>query len=157
MPANEITIPQELIDKLAEFFKESIEDLKNGWNACLFHTERYLDLEELGVKFDEDNFDIDIVIGWSGGFDKDDDSVIHDAEQPDYCIVAGIRIYNIYECEMDFMDIPYDPDSGDVWDVDCSLNGSATDLHSTAGYLLSQYVEMAKASAKEDNTYKFAL
>ena len=78
--------------------------------------------------FDGTNYSLSV--GWLGGFDEKDknDGLLHSKKQPSYTINCGIKIYNPYDCaDFEFMDMPYNKESGDVWDSSISLAENATD------------------------------
>lgn len=63
-----------------------------------------------------------VCIGWSDGFDPDDDTVIHSKTEPTYAICAAIKVWisDSLRTDFDYIDAPYYED-GSVYDTEQSI------------------------------------
>lgn len=112
------------VDKLAKFIEEAVEGLKAGEGTNY----RY--------KFD-DRFAL--FVGWSEGYDEDDDTIIHSEEDPEFAIVAGIKVWTSDDMWTDFewLNFPYYK-NGDVID-DMQSISPEEDYHKLAQMFLDDY------------------
>ena len=96
------------VDKLAKFIENAVEGLKAGEGTNY----RY--------KFD-DRFAL--FVGWSEGYDEDDDTVIHSEEDPEFAIVAGIKVWTSDDMwtDFDWLNSPY-LENGDVIDDSMTIS-----------------------------------
>ena len=83
-----------------------------------------------------------VAMGWSGGFDPNDtDYDIVSLNDPSYHLMVKICNANSdYLHDYEFMDMPYNPETGDVWDTEIPANISLAD----AKWLIDQYNEIIK-------------
>lgn len=112
------------VDKLAKFIEEAVEGLKAGEGTNY----RY--------KFD-DRFAL--FVGWSEGYDEDDYTIIHSEEDPEFAIVAGIKVWTSDDMWIDFdwLNFPY-YENGDVIDNMQSISPEE-DYHKLAQMFLDDY------------------
>ena len=112
------------VDKLAKFIEEAVEGLKDG------------EYTNYSYKFD-DRFAL--FVGWSKGYDEDDDTVIHDEEDPEFAIVAGIKVWtsDYVGTDFDWLNYPY-VEGGDVIDDSMTISPVA-DYHKLAQDFLDDY------------------
>lgn len=63
-----------------------------------------------------------VCIGWSDGFDPDDETVIHSKTSPTYAICAAIKAWGSdnLRTDLDYIDAPYYED-GNVYDTQMSI------------------------------------
>lgn len=87
---------------LASFIKNAVEGLKAG--------------EATNYRYKIDDR-LAVFVGWSEGYDPDDDGVIHSVEDPTYAITAGIKVWTSDDMwtDFDWLNFPYEED-GEVWD-----------------------------------------
>ena len=76
----------------------------------------YIDWLEVG---EDDEHIYAIVIGWSEGFDPADEGVI---DGYGLCMKMGYKPKNGILYDFDDWLMPYDEDTGEVWDTDCSIS-----------------------------------
>ena len=64
-----------------------------------------------------------VCIGWSDGFDPDDDTVIHSKTEPTYAICAAIKAWGSDDLgtDLDYIDAPYYED-GSIYDTEMSIS-----------------------------------
>lgn len=112
------------VSKLAKFIEEAVGGLKAGEGTNY----RY--------KFD-DRFAL--FVGWSEGYDEDDDTIIHSEEDPEFAIVAGIKVWTSDDMWTDFewLNFPYYK-NGDVID-DMQSISPEEDYHKLAQMFLDDY------------------
>lgn len=112
------------VGKLAKFIEEAVEGLKDGE----YTNYRY--------KFD-DRFAL--FVGWSEGYDEDDDTVIHSEEDPEFAIVAGIKVWTSDDAwsDFDWLNYPY-VEGGDVIDDSMTISPEE-DYHKLAQDFLDDY------------------
>lgn len=134
--------------KVAKFLEESINWLVENQEGC--------------CQYKLDN-DLSIFVGWSDGYAEDDETVIHAKEDPTFAIVAGIKSNHDYlKTDYDWLNYPYDEETGDVWDTGISLSYDEN-LMETAQWYLEQYEAIREAlndgalvleSLKEDKKFR---
>lgn len=114
--------------KIAKFIEDAVNGLKNG--------------EATNYRYKLDDR-LAIFVGWSEGFDEDDDSYIHSEESPDWVVVAGIKVWTSDSMWSDFdsLNYPYYEDSGDVVDVTYIISPEEN-FAQLANELLSDYDEI---------------
>lgn len=64
-----------------------------------------------------------VCVGWSDGFDPDDETVIHSKTSPTYAICAAIKAWgsDSMRIDLDWIDAPYYED-GSVYDTEQSIS-----------------------------------
>lgn len=114
--------------KIAKFIEDAVNGLKNG--------------EATNYRYKLDDR-LAIFVGWSEGFDEDDDSYIHSEESPDWVVVAGIKVWTSDSMwsDFDYLNYPYYEDSGDVIDVTYTISPEEN-FTQLANELLSDYDEI---------------
>lgn len=114
--------------KIAKFIEDAVNGLKNG--------------EATNYRYKLDDR-LAIFVGWSEGFDEDDDSYIHSEESPDWVVVAGIKVWTSDSMwsDFDYLNYPYYEDSGDVVDVTYTIS-TEENFTQLANELLSDYDEI---------------
>lgn len=96
-----------------------------------------------------------VYVGWSdAGFDEDDDSVIHDEDSPDW--VIGVKIADMEDAmwtDFDWCNMPYDKDTGDVWDTQEYISHDEN-YSQLASWLLENYEKIVEEYGEtEDDDY----
>lgn len=63
-----------------------------------------------------------VCVGWSDGFDHDDETVIHSKTSPTYAICAAIKAWGSDDLrtDLDYVDFPYYED-GSVYDTEMTV------------------------------------
>ena len=114
---------------LAKFIKESVDNLLAGTAT--------------NNQYKLDN-DWAVYVGWSEGFDENDESVIHDDKYPEWAICTKIAtIHEAVWADYDFCDMPYNEKTGDVWDTDMAISPEES-YPNTAAWLLDEYNELIR-------------
>lgn len=87
---------------LASFIKNAVEGLKAG--------------EATNYRYKIDDR-LAVFVGWSEGYDSDDEGIIHSVEDPTYAITIGIKVWTSDDMwtDFDWLNFPYEKD-GEVWD-----------------------------------------
>lgn len=87
---------------LSSFIKNAVEGLKAG-KATNY---RYKLDDRLAV-----------FVGWSEGYDPDDEALIHSIEDPTFAITVGIKVWTSDDMwtDFDWLNFPYEK-GGDIWD-----------------------------------------
>ena len=86
-----------------------------------------------------------IYVGWSDGYDENDDTVIRDSKSPSYGINACIKERNDADwADLDYLNFPWSVKDGDVWDNSISI-GPNTDYTQVAEWLLDDFDSMKEA------------
>lgn len=64
-----------------------------------------------------------VCVGWSDGFDPDDENVIHSKTSPTYAICAAIKAWgsDSMRTDLDWIDAPYYED-GSIYDTEQSIS-----------------------------------
>lgn len=64
-----------------------------------------------------------VCVGWSDGFDPDDETVIHSKTSPNYAICAAIKAWgsDSMRIDLDWIDAPYYED-GSIYDTEQSIS-----------------------------------
>lgn len=136
--------------------KMSRKSLKEGWNTK--DVERFLKgavkdiMDEKGtcatMKLDNR---LAVCVGWSDGYYDDDVSVIHAKNDPEWGMNAGIKVWtsDSMRTDFDFINAPYNEDTGDVWDTSVSISPDE-DYASLASYFEKEYDEMKEYEIDKD-------
>ena len=136
------------IDKIVKFLKESIEWLVNEQQGCC-----HFNL----------NDNLALYVGWSGGFDPKDTDIIKELNiEPGatscYAIDAAVKIRNDYDCsDFEYLDFPYNPETGDCWDnaVSMAPNMTTRQYKAEAKWFLETFVAMVNEMNKKNPQYVF--
>lgn len=114
--------------EIAKFIRDSIETLQSSDMTC--------------CKYDLDN-NLAIYVGWSSGYDEDDDTVIHASDNPSYAINVGIKVRNDFDwSDFDMLNFPY-YENGEVLAAALSIpNNPDYDGINDAAWLIETYEEM---------------
>lgn len=136
--------------------KISRKSLKEGWNTK--DVERFLKgavkdiMDEKGtcatMKLDNR---LAVCVGWSDGYYDDDVSVIHAKNDPEWGMNAGIKVWtsDSMRTDFDFINAPYNEDTGDVWDTSVSISPNE-DYASLASYFEEEYDKMKEYEIEKD-------
>lgn len=117
------------VSDLAKFIKESVDNLLAGTAT--------------NNQYKLDN-DWAVYVGWSEGFDENDESVIHDDKYPEWAICTKIATtHEAVWADYDFCDMPYNEKTGDVWDTDMAISPEES-YPNTAAWLLDEYNELIR-------------
>lgn len=94
-------------DTLAKEIKSAVEWLKEQECGCVT------------LKLDDR---LAVCVGWSEGFDPDDETVIHSKTSPTYAICAAIKVWGSDDLrtDLDYIDSPYYED-GSVYDTEMTV------------------------------------
>ena len=126
----EITASANSVSELAKFIEDSVNTLltTDATNS------RYV-LDE----------DWAVYGGWSdAGYTDDFESVIHDEKEPSWVICCKIATTHEYVwADYDFCDMPYEEETGEVWDTDMAISPEEN-YQQTAAWLLDQYNELIR-------------
>lgn len=122
------------LEKYEALKKEVCEFLKNSVDWLIYN-----DCGCCTYKLDED---FGICVGWSSGFAPADDAIYHSEDDPEYAIVAGVKLYNsdAMRTDYDFIDFAVD-NEGNVWDIECPLS-PYEDESGLSEWLLTSYYSM---------------
>lgn len=122
--------------KIAKFIEDAVNGLKNG--------------EGTNYRYKLDDR-LAIFVGWSEGFDEDDETVIHDEEDPEYGIVAGIKVWTSDDMwtDFDYLNFPY-YENGEVLDYMTSDISPNVNYTATANLLISLYDKIKDLDIDED-------
>lgn len=116
-------------DDLVLYLKQSVEWLqKEDEGCCTFKLDNRLA----------------VCIGWSDGFDPNDDFVIHSKTSPTWGICAGIKVWTSDDMRTDFdwINMPYWTD-GEVWDTSVTI-GKNENYETLVDWFLGAYEAMSK-------------
>jgi hypothetical protein len=113
---------------LAKFIEESVDNLLAGTAT----NNQY--------EFDSDWA---LYVGWSdGGYDENDDSIIHAEDDPNWAICAKIATTHEYVwADYDWCDMPYNEETGEVWYTNMEISPEENYLQ-TAVWYIQQYDEL---------------
>lgn len=84
---------------------------------------KWLKEEDRGCVTLKLNGTLAVCIGWSDGFDPDDETVIHSKTSPTYAICAAIKVWgsDSMRIDLDWIDAPYYED-GSIYDTEQSIS-----------------------------------
>ena len=119
----------ENIKKVADFLKESVDWLKKNDVGCC-----HFNLSE----------DLALYCGWQSGYAEDDETVIHSKDEPEYAIVAGVKIRNDFDnADYEFLNFPWYED-GECWNNELSMEPTdgRRDMRNNARWFLETFVAM---------------
>lgn len=122
--------------KIAKFIEDAVNGLKNG--------------EATNYRYKLDDR-LAIFVGWSEGFDEDDETVIHDEEDPEYGIVAGVKVWTSDDMwtDFDYLNFPY-YENGEVLDYMTSDISPNENYTATANILISLYDKIKDLDIDKD-------
>ena len=94
-------------ETLAEEIKSAVERLEEEDCGCVT------------IKL---NGTLAVCVGWSDGFDPEDETVIHSKTEPTWAICAAIKAWGSDDLrtDLDYIDAPY-YDDGSVYDTEMSI------------------------------------
>ena len=117
-------------EKIAKFLEESVAWLIENQEGCCQY------------KLDGD---LSIFVGWSAGYDENEEGVIHAKQDPGFSINAGVKSNHDYLwTDYDWLNFAFDEKTGDVMDTGIAISPNE-DYVWTANYLLEQYQEVRSA------------
>ena len=92
-----------------------------------------------------------VCVGWSDGYDENDEAVIHSKESPTWCINAGIKVWTSDDMrtDFDFINSPYYEDNCEVLDDDCSISPDE-DYVMLAEFFLKEYEMLSSMTIAKD-------
>ena len=134
------------IKDVARFLKESIDWLVKEDGGC--------------CKYELPDDTFAIFIGWSGGFDAADETIIKSPNGQEniggrwtscYAVEAAVKINNDFDwCDFEYLNYPWDPETGECWDNGVSMSPNMTDAEyeEEAKWFLENYVDMVNALNK---------
>lgn len=129
------------IEKVADFLENSIKWLKEtDMGCCHFKLSK----------------DLALYIGWSAGWDPEDDSVIHSVSEPEYAIDAAVKVRNDCDCaDFEYLNFPWYKDDGDCWNnsIAPSPKQGRRDFRKDARWFLETFVAMTNAHKKGEISY----
>ena len=81
-----------------------------------------------------------VCVGWSDGFDPDDETVIHSKSSPTCAICAAIKAWgsDSLRTDLDYIDAPYYED-GSVYDIEQSIYPDEEDYTWLATHFLNEF------------------
>ena len=116
--------------ELAKIIKENVE---------------WLEKEDLGCCTTKLDDKFAVCVGWSNGYDPNDETVIHSKEDKEWGITAAIKVWisDDLRTDFDWIDFPIDT-AGEVWDTSTPIC-RGEDYEELARYFLEQYRQMLDA------------
>ena len=135
-------VTQKNIMKIADFLKDSIEWLKENDIGCC-----HFNLSE----------DLALYIGWSAGWDPNDESVIHSKTEPEYAIDAAVKVRCDTDCaDFEYLNFPWYKDDGDCWNSSLapSPNYKRRDFRNDAKWFLKTFVGITNAYKRGELSYE---
>jgi len=95
-----------------------------------------------------------VCVGWSDGYNAEDDSVIHSKSNPTWCVNAGIKVWTSdgMRTDFDWINAPYYK-NGDVWNTDISISPNEN-YEQLAEWFLSVYAPMLAIEISKDGLIK---
>lgn len=126
--------------EISTFIKEAVRDLMITDSSATYH-----------LRLDDD---FAIYVGWSGGFDKNDNTAIHSKSQPEYCLCAKVAEYNPACPLYDNVYMPWYED-GEVWDNEITISPYQInkECYKVAVWLNKSYRGMRKALKNGEITF----
>ena len=135
-------VTKENIEKVVKFLKESIKWLKEeDQGCCRFRL----------------SSDLALYCGWQSGYDPEDKTVIHSEEDPEYAIVAGVKVRNDWDyADYEFLNFPYYEDTGECWNNELSMEPTdgEKEFKQNAKWFLETFVSMTNAHKKGELCYE---
>ena len=128
------------VDKIAKFIENSVNTLMEGHYTC--------------CKYDLDE-DLAIFVGWSDGYDGEDisEDELYLEKSPTWRINVGIKVRNDYDwTDFDYLDFPWYPDTGEVWDTGVTINKDE-DYNQVADWMVKSYPEIVESHNKGEIVY----
>jgi len=99
------------------------------------------------------DFGLCIAMGFEDGFDPNyDDGDIVNPDYPSAHLCMKVCEYKPYDLDFEYLNMPYNEETGDVWDTDISV--SYDGINSTVDWLIDEYYEIV-ASATYKVTVSF--
>ena len=97
----------------------TVKTLKKGIKAAV----KWLKEEDRGCVTLKLDGTLAVCVGWSDGFDPDDETVIHSKTSPTYAICAAIKAWgsDSMRIDLDWIDAPYYED-GSIYDTEQSIS-----------------------------------
>ena len=91
-----------------------------------------------------------VCIGWSDGFDPNDETVIHSKSSPTYAICAAIKVWisDSLRTDFDYIDAPYYED-GSVYDTEQSIYPDDEDYTWLATHFLNEFDTLSEMDIDE--------
>ena len=135
-------VTKENIKRVADFLESSIPWLKETDAGCC-----HFNLSK----------DLALYIGWSCGWDPDDESVIHSVSEPNWAIDAAVKVRNDDDCaDFEYLNFPWYKDDGDCWNNSLapSHNYTRRDFRKDARWFLETFVAMTNAHKKGVISYE---
>ena len=116
-------------NEIAEFLKNAIKELTTTDYTCTWY-----DLDK----------DLAIFVGWTDGYDPEDEDYIHAENDPSYVIAAKIASTHEYmKTDLDWLVQPYYED-GEVWDTEITLNNNSNFIED-ADWFIKSYKDIREA------------
>ena len=86
-----------------------------------------------------------VAMGFEDGFDPNDtDGDIVNPEYPSYHLCMKVAEYTPHDLDYEWMNMPYNEETGDVWDTDTSF--SFGEIGAVVGWLIDEYYEIIEHS-----------
>lgn len=91
-----------------------------------------------------------VCVGWSDGYDENDESLIHSPTEPSWCITAGIKVWtsDSMRTDYDWINSPY-YDDGNVWYNDISISPKENFIE-CAKWFLEEYQSLSKLTINKN-------
>lgn len=124
--------------EIAKFIKNAVKNLSETDEGATY----YLKLDG----------DFGLYVGWSGGFDPNDKGCLHSKSNPEYCICAKVAEWRPYDIDYEWMYMPWDVKTKEVWDYEVVLYED-DNCYDTAKWLNVNYREMRKALKAGEITF----
>jgi len=126
--------------EVAKFLLESAEDLlktEDDGGCCSLFPDPY-------------DHTLSLSVGWMPGYDKDPGVDYASKKDPTWRINAAIVKYNPADCcDLQFMDQPWNPETGEVWDTMSTLHyGTEGSKLQLAQWYLKEYRAITRALKK---------
>lgn len=119
-------------NKIAKFLEKAITDLTTTDYTCIWYN-----LDD----------DLALFVGWTEGYDTNDETVIHSKDDPSYVIASKIASnHEFMKTDLDWLIQPYG-ENGDVWDTQMALSPNE-DFINTAEWYIGEYKEIRDAIDK---------
>ena len=117
------------INKIAEFLKDEVKVLTTSEYTCGWY---------------ELDRDLAIFVGWTAGYDPNDEDYIHAKDDPTFVLAAKIASTHEYmKTDLDWLTQPYYED-GEVWDTEITLT-ETSNFKADADWFIKSYKGIRKA------------